>query len=113
MKDMKVVGVQKYKRSFEACLADPDAFGEKHQFRKKLRRASGRTDLVDFREICGQESARRGAAEIAVSGFHNILFIGPPGTGKPCWPKEFLRSCPPLPLRKAWSLQKSTAWQDF
>ncbi len=36
---------------------------------------------VDFREIYGQKMLRR-ACEIAVSGMHNLLMIGPPGSGK-------------------------------
>ncbi len=36
---------------------------------------------VDFSEIKGQESVRR-AVEIAVAGSHNLLVIGPPGSGK-------------------------------
>lgn len=36
---------------------------------------------VDFQDVQGQESARR-AVEIAVSGFHNLLMLGPPGGGK-------------------------------
>ena len=43
---------------------------------------------ADFREIKGQTAAKRGAL-LAAAGFHNILLMGPPGSGKTMVAKRF------------------------
>lgn len=47
----------------------------------KIRTMQKRQQKADFSQIKGQKLLRR-AAEVAVSGFHNLLMIGPPGAGK-------------------------------
>lgn len=50
---------------------------------------------VDFSDVKGQESAKRGL-EIAAAGGHNIIMYGPPGTGKTMLAKAFSHLLPDL-----------------
>lgn len=50
---------------------------------------------IDFADVKGQESAKRGL-EIAAAGGHNIIMYGPPGTGKTMLAKAFTHLLPAL-----------------
>ena len=55
---------------------------------------------MDFSEIIGQEAAKR-AAEVAVSGGHNLILIGPPGGGKSSIAKAITGILPPMSLQES------------
>ncbi len=94
------------------CLADVvNHFGEAPiktttvDINEYLTKNFGQDYIYDFKDVKGQQKAKR-ALEISAAGGHNILMTGSPGSGKTLMAKCFPSILPPLELKEALELTK-------
>ena len=74
---------------------EPTIVDTREEFYKNLEHPE-----FDFADVKGQESIKR-CMEIAAAGGHNIILIGPPGSGKTMLSKRLPSILPPMSLREA------------
>lgn len=100
--DIEVVGVETLKETVEYLNGTKEI---KKVSKSKMNEEFEEEVENDYAEIYGQETVKR-AVEVAVAGGHNLLMIGPPGSGKTMIAKRIPSIFPPLTKEESIEITK-------
>ena len=101
---LTVIGVQTLAEVI-AYLNDETALQPEYVDPEELLTQGETEERMDYADIFGQEAVKR-AAEVAVSGRHNLLIIGPPGAGKTMIAKRIPTILPRLTMEESLEITK-------
>lgn len=97
LEDIQVYGVKSLHETMRFLRGECQLAPVRTSFQKMRERAA---EEPDFSDLCGHDGVKR-AAEIAVSGRHNLLMIGPPGSGKTMLAKRIPGILPSMDLEES------------
>lgn len=100
---MEIYGVENLKQTVDFLNGDIQITPTEHSDFDDIRRNKKKS--LDFKYVKGQAQAKR-ALEIAAAGGHNVLMIGPPGSGKTMLAKCFPSILPELTFDEALEVTK-------